>query len=55
MFEALEYLDEDVLDLGSSAMGLGGLGEGVHRFPAPFGSDTRLDSRLMSDTGCTTG
>ena len=55
MFEALGYPDEGVLDLGSGAMGLGGLGEGVCRIPAPSDSVTRLGSGSMGDTGCAAG
>ena len=55
MFEALGYPDEGVLDLGSGAMGLGGLGEGVRRIPASSGSVTRLGSGSMGDTGCAAG
>ena len=55
MFEALGYPEEGVLDLGSSAMGLGGLGEGVRRIPAPSGSVTRLGSGSIGDTGCAAG
>ena len=55
MFETLGYPDEGVLDLGSGAMGLSGLGEGVCRIPAPSGSVTRLGSGSMGDTGCAAG
>ena len=55
MFEILGYPDEGVLDLGSGAMGLGGLGEGICRIPALSGSVTRLGNRSMGDTGCAAG